>query len=82
MLDSLTMRFTVGSLGHVVLAQRAEELETEISHVGSQLCLYDETPIKTLHTKGGGEHPWLANTLCMLSHIDAGKVTLSPVLGE
>lgn len=67
MLDSLTMRFTVGALCHVVSAQHAEWLETEINHVGRWLCLHDESPVKTQHTKHDGSIPvW--QIFCMCFH--------------
>lgn len=41
----------MGALSHMVAAQTWEGLETEVSHVGSQVCPWDGTALKSLDTK-------------------------------
>lgn len=50
-LESLTVWFSWGALGHVISAQYTEGLATEVSHMGSQPRLYDLLPVKTLGIK-------------------------------
>lgn len=41
-----------------VSAQPSEGLETMVNHLGNQLCICDQAPIKTGH-QGLGKFPWL-----------------------
>lgn len=41
----------MGALGHMVLAQTWEGLDTEFSHVDSQICPCDGAAIKSLDMK-------------------------------
>lgn len=40
-----------GDLDHMALPQPLERLETKVGHAGSQSCLREQAPIKTLDTK-------------------------------
>lgn len=50
-LDSLTMRFRMGALGYMILAQSLAGLEIEVSHVDSQSALHDQASKIIMETK-------------------------------
>lgn len=66
----------VGTLGHPLSARPLEGLETEVSYMDGQPCLYDVDPIKTPDTKAGVSIPGWQYTLSVVMHCCGKKLVL------